>query len=239
MQSPGRLFQNATERKKLTLTLPENKLTEQLALQSELNDLINPDWLDAGNNWTDAMMVEAVEALEHYGWKWWKKQASDMPQARIELVDIWHFILSHALDKARGDLHAAVVSISVGLDHPQNSVFVGYAPRDVSVMNPRELLRTFICLAAGGIVSITTFEYLMESFGLKWDELHRMYLAKNVLNLFRQQNGYQHGLYTKSWMGKEDNEVLQGLIDSRPDATAEQLFAQLNRIYSNIKGIPA
>jgi dimeric dUTPase (all-alpha-NTP-PPase superfamily) len=220
------------------LTLPENKLTEQLALQNELNAMINPDWLNAGNNWTDAMMVEAVEALEHYGWKWWKEQAPNMPQARIELVDIWHFILSRALDKANGDIHAAEVSISVGLDDPQNSVFVGYAPRDLSTMDVRETLRSFIALAGGGVVSLTAFARLMHHFELSWDELHRMYLAKNVLNIFRQQNGYQHGLYTKSWMGKEDNEVLQGLIDSRPDATADQLFAQLNRIYSNIKGIP-
>jgi dimeric dUTPase (all-alpha-NTP-PPase superfamily) len=221
------------------LNLRDAQLREQFQLQDELNALVNPDWLNAGNNWTDAMMVESVETLEHYGWKWWKKQVSNMPQARIELVDIWHFILSHVLDKAHGDIDVAVKNLSADLDHPENNVFVGYAPRDVSVMNPRELLRTFICLTAGGIVSVTTFEYLMESFGLKWGDLHRMYVAKNVLNIFRQHNGYKSGTYTKVWKGKEDNEVLQDLIDARPDATTDQLFAQLGRIYSNLKGLPA
>lgn len=220
----------------MLLTL--DQLAEQLKLQDELNALVNPDWLDAGNCWTDAMMVETVELLEHHGWKWWKKQTPDMPQARIELVDVWHFILSHALDKAGGDHHNALTRLSVAIDHPDNNVFVGYAPRDLDSMNVRETIRAFASLTAGGIVSVTAFTHLMEHFGLTWPELHRMYVAKNVLNIFRQRNGYKSGLYTKVWMGKEDNEVLQGLIDARPDATTAQLFAQLERIYSNLTGIP-
>lgn len=215
------------------------QLTEQLKLQGDLNALVNPDWLNAGNCWTDAMMVEAVELLEHHGWKWWKHQTPDMPQARIELVDIWHFILSHVLDKANGDTDAAVVTLSVGLEHPDRNVFVGYIPQDLGAMDTRQTIRAFVSLVSGGIVSLTAFTRLMDHFGLTWPELHRTYVAKNVLNIFRQQNGYKSGHYTKVWAGKEDNEVLQGLIDSRPDATADQLLAQLGRIYSNFKGIPA
>lgn len=220
------------------MSFSANIIPEHLSLQNRLNTIINPDWLNVGNQWTDAMTVEATEALEHYGWKWWKHQTPDMAQARLELVDIWHFILSHVLDKADGDEHAAAVSLTVGLEHPEYGVFVGYKPVDVRELDIRGALRAFISLTAGGIVSLTLFEQLMHHFGLTWVELDRVYTAKNVLNIFRQENGYQTGHYTKVWMGKEDNEVLQGLIDSRPDATAEQLFAQLNRIYSNLKGIP-
>ena len=220
------------------MNLTHAQLTEQLRLQDELNALVNPAWLDANNKWTDAMMVESVELLEHYGWKWWKAHKADMPQARIELIDIWHFILSYTLDKAHGDHYVANASLSADIEHPQFGVFVGYHTQNLAEMDARTLIRTFVSLTGGGIVSVTAFTCLMQHFELDWTELHRMYVAKNVLNIFRQRNGYKSGLYTKVWMGKEDNEVLQGLIDARPDATAAQLFAQLERIYSNLTGIP-
>lgn len=216
------------------MTLTTIQLAEHLKLQNELNALVNPNWLDADNKWTDAMMVEAVELLDHYGWKWWKAQKSDMAQARIELVDIWHFILSYALEKADGDQHIANASLGVDVEHPQFSVFVGYHTQNLATMDTRALIRTFVSLAAGGIVSVTAFTCLMQHFELDWSELHRMYVAKNVLNIFRQQNGYKDGTYVKVWHGKEDNEVLQGLIDARPDATVDQLFAKLEHIYTNL-----
>lgn len=157
-----------------------------------------------------------------------------MAQARIELVDIWHFILSYVLDKAGGDHHAALVSLSVDLEHPEPAVFVGYHVKHLDVISAREALRAFIALTGGGIVSVTAFATLMRHFDLTWAELHRMYVAKNVLNIFRQHNGYKSGTYIKVWAGKEDNEVLQGLVDARPGATVDQLFAQLDRIYSNL-----
>ncbi len=36
--------------------------------------------------------------------------------------------------------------------------------------------------------------------------------AKNVLNIFRRDNGYKAGTYQKSWQGREDNEHLVSVI---------------------------
>ena len=35
--------------------------------------------------------------MDHYGWKWWKKQSPDTEQVKLELVDIWHFGLSQLI----------------------------------------------------------------------------------------------------------------------------------------------
>jgi hypothetical protein len=35
-----------------------------------------------------------------------------------------------------------------------------------------------------------------------------MYIGKNALNIFRQNNGYKDGTYVKIWSDKEDNEYL-------------------------------
>jgi hypothetical protein len=86
-----------------TKMISKDKLITMLALQGKLNEIVNPDWLGAGYPWHRAIMVESVEALEHYGWKWWKKQQPDLVQARMELVDIFHFILSMALENNGGD----------------------------------------------------------------------------------------------------------------------------------------
>jgi len=65
-----------------------------LKLQDEMNSIVNPDWRNAGYNWPRAIMVEAVEAIEHAAWKWWKHQVPNMPQVQMEMIDIWHFALS-------------------------------------------------------------------------------------------------------------------------------------------------
>lgn len=215
------------------------QLADQLYLQTQLNNLVRPDWLIAGLPWHRAMMVEAVEMLEHYGYKWWKAQEADMPQVHLELVDIWHFMLSHFLARNGGDPVATALCINNWLDSPENSVFVGYAPVDLSVLPAPKLMDTFVALTAGGIVSITAFTHLMSRLGLSWDELNRTYLAKNVLNIFRQKHGYKDGSYVKTWHGKEDNVVLHALLLGRPNATADQLFDKLERIYSELEGTTA
>ena len=81
-------------------------LLAMLELQDSMNQKIDPDWISKRHAYLRAVLVEATEALEHYGWKWRKKQSPDMPQLRIELIDIWHFVLSEYLLRADGN-HAA------------------------------------------------------------------------------------------------------------------------------------
>lgn len=91
--------------------LSKTQLADQFALQHQMNSIVNPDWLKAGYAWNRAIMVEAVEALDHYGWKWWKESEPDVAQVQIELVDIWHFVLSATLVGTNGDANWASESI--------------------------------------------------------------------------------------------------------------------------------
>ena len=52
------------------------------------------DWADQDFEWYRAAWVECGELIEHYGYKWWKKQEPDLEQVRLEVIDIWHFGLS-------------------------------------------------------------------------------------------------------------------------------------------------
>lgn len=216
------------------MDLVEIQLREQLKLQSTINSTVDPNWAKAGYHWRLAMAMEGAELIEHYGWKWWKQQDKDTNQLRLELVDIWHFILSDALVRNNSDVDLTVHELDMHVRHPQTTVFVGYAARNLEAMDDVSLVRAFVALAMGDVVSHTAFVLMMKRFNLSFNQLHALYVAKNVLNIFRQKYGYKSGTYMKLWNGVEDNEVLFGLIQSKPDATSEQLLERLEVLYSQI-----
>lgn len=210
------------------------KLTQMLRVQDRLNSVINPTWLTAGYPWHRAIMVEAVEALDHYGWKWWKAPpVADVAQIKLELVDIWHFALSLALDRNSGEIELTASMLdeffSKLADTPD---LFG----DVTKLSITELFDLLAGTAgAQQMINCSAFAELMQRFDLSWDELYRTYMGKNVLNLFRQANGYKEGTYIKDWGGKEDNVVLDEIMAGSPDMTAAELEAALNSFYDSVK----
>lgn len=205
--------------------ISRDKLIVMLELQDKLNRKINPDWIKANYPWHRAIMVEGVEALEHYGWKWWKKQEPDLAQARIELVDIWHFIMSMRLAECGGDITWATESLLSSFTVTHSASFTTAKQLDVLVGS-----------AANGAINAGAFRELMNDFKLSWDDLYTTYIAKNVLNTFRQDNGYKAGTYQKIWDEQEDNVCLDTLMKLKPDATPDQLMTKLGQIYTALFG---
>lgn len=195
-------------------SLTEIQLSAMLEMQDEMNCKVNPDWVAAGNNWYRAIQVEGVEAIEHHGWKWWKKQECDWAQLRMELVDIWHFILSAAIQHKHGDTGEAGCEMLSELGAGTNTT-IHYDGRDHSLpgMKLLDKLDLLVGLAAARRSSLALFESVLEECGMDWNELFRQYLGKNVLNMFRQDHGYKSGEYIKIWEGREDNEHLVEILD--------------------------
>jgi len=77
----------------------KQQLANMLELQNDMNSKVHADWREQDFEWYRAIWVESAELLDHYGWKWWKKQTPDVDQIALELVDIWHFGLSLLLLK--------------------------------------------------------------------------------------------------------------------------------------------
>ena len=204
--------------------LSKTQLTDQLALQDRMNSIVNPGWLKANYPWHRAIMVEAVEALDHFGWKWWKKSEPDLPQVRIELVDIWHFVLSATLVGTGGVVADAIESL---VGRFESALSYDHA-------DTRHLFDLLAAAAGDGYFNAGVFETLLRRVDFSWDQLHTTYVAKNVLNIFRQNHGYKEGTYVKFWMGVEDNVVLDDLLKTRPDATVEQLTEKLESIYAQV-----
>ncbi len=195
-------------------------------MQDEHNAQVHPAWRDQGYAYYRAIWVECAEMLDHFGWKWWKQQAPDVDQVKLELVDIWHFALSEML---RADsLDAAVASAL-------NDV------RADRVAEPHTFREALEALAVSALTSrsfeIQPFLRAMQSLPLEFEELFTLYIGKNVLNRFRQDHGYKTGEYRKLWGGREDNEhlvelVAQLLEEVPPQALPDRLYAALEARYT-------
>jgi len=189
--------------------LTKQKAITMLSMQDKMNTIINANWKDAGYNWMLAILVETVEGMEHHGWKWWKKQEIDYPQLRMELVDIWHFMLSHML--VENQRYATYVpgthndeSLAMTIIHPASvgaqNFDIPYNDNWYDAEQPLiDDLQLMAGMAAFGDYSLQLFSNIMNKACLSWDELYSTYVAKNVLNQFRQANGYKIGSYIKDW----------------------------------------
>ncbi|MCY3858378.1 MAG: dUTP diphosphatase [Gammaproteobacteria bacterium] len=175
-------------------------LTTMVELQRSHNEKVHPQWDQQGYPFTRAIWIECAELMDHFGWKWWKYQDADYDQVKLELVDIWHFGLS-ALMIQHGDRVVDAVA---------NEIIDTYTSHDESEF--REAVEVLTRRALDGDFSIVAFMATMRSLPMSFEDLYSSYVAKNVLNVFRQEHGYKEGTYIKSWAGREDNEHLTELV---------------------------
>ncbi len=83
-------------------------------------------------NYIRAMQQELAELTDSVPWKWWAKyQEFDRQNARVEVVDLFHFLVSLAqvLGMSADDVHAAYLKKNKVNHDRQDS---GYAEKDES-----------------------------------------------------------------------------------------------------------
>jgi hypothetical protein len=201
----------------------ERQLCQMAELQDRLNRRVHPEWRSQGFEWYRATWIECAELLDHYGWKWWKRQVPDHGHVRLELVDIWHFGLSELVRDGR-----------IGADFVDAGLRAEFA-RVATSLEPRAAVEALACeTLATRRFSVARFIDLMAAMRLDFEELFRLYIGKNVLNEFRQAHGYNTGSYRKVWHGREDNEHLMELaqaLDRSASAFADELYAALEARY--------
>ena len=198
-----------------------------LEMQFRMNARVHEHWIDQDFAWYRAVWIECGELMDHVGYKWWKKQEPDMDQVRLEVVDIWHFGMS-ALFTTQPNLETLADIISADMLLEGELTLDIHAATEALAQNALET-HSF---------SVPHFAILMSACGLSPEELYRQYVGKNVLNFFRQDNGYQDGTYVKIWCGREDNEhlveILETLDDTAPDYPEAVYAALLNRYQQTV-----
>ena len=183
-------------------------------MQDAHNTLVHEQWRTQGYEYYLAMRVECAEMLDHIVGKWWKKQDCDLDPVKLELVDIWHFALSELLRNGEVD-----ASIAEAID--------GVAPALAATPEAQaEQFRLAIEALAVSCLRTRSFELqpfldAMAALPMAFEELFALYIGKNMLNRFRQNNGYKTGEYRKLWSGREDNEHLIELLEELNVPAAE------------------
>jgi dimeric dUTPase (all-alpha-NTP-PPase superfamily) len=210
----------------------ESKVKTMFSMQNELNLLIDSKWTDHEHwDFQRASMIELGELMDHYGYKWWKKQEPNLEQCQLEVIDIAHFHISHLIQS----------SIREGFSYDfYVKDFTNSLSIEIDYDNP-EIIRKLIdeCIFRAASKNFTTFclAHLMKAFGIAPDDLCNKYIEKNTLNIFRAKHGYKSGTYIKTWNSKEDNEVLSQIakeLDSNSKDYANNLYEKLEDIYKQV-----
>jgi dimeric dUTPase (all-alpha-NTP-PPase superfamily) len=98
----------------------QDKFAELFRMQQSLNERIGVHTKGMSEeeqtrwvlNYTRAMLQEIAELTDSVPWKWWAKyQKFDAQNARVEVVDLFHFLISLAqvLGMSSDDVFAAYV----------------------------------------------------------------------------------------------------------------------------------
>ena len=194
--------------------LSNQQAENMLSLQAAMNGKVDPDWIAAKYPYLRAVVIEAAEAIEHHGWKWWKRQDKDLAQLQMELIDIWHFVLSEILLAHDGDEVVSLTRLLEMLSEVPMQAEIrfdsqNYELQQLDLISKLELL---IALSASRRIELAVFAAIMQDCEMNWTNLYCQYVGKNVLNFFRQDNGYKEGSYQKIWRGREDNEYLVDIM---------------------------
>jgi len=227
----------------------KEKMVEMFKLQERLNDNTNgSNWREGVTkqgkviNWKRCIVMEVAELIDSFSWKHWKNIAGgiDLENIKIEMVDIWHFVMSYLL-RFKSSEDAAGFAISVMKD---SSVRLPKEWSESENSRIDELLEPFETLMALALIKTDDEVYQEELTGQFWEcvstagmsfnDVYKLYIGKNALNQFRQQHGYKEGYYKKIWNGKEDNVVMQEILNSNFGLSYEKLLDRLEDIYASL-----
>ncbi len=220
-----------------------HKLEEMFLLQKQLNDSTNGKNWELGQNkfgkeinWLRCIHMEVAELIDSTPWKHWKNinAAPDMNNIHVELVDIWHFLMSYILQETNVPKAVSLVNTHCIYEA------VEIEEIDVKLMVKEAEKLSYISLAieTGNMPSFSGVERFIDQFfrcckisGLSFMWLQKLYIGKNCLNKFRQDNGYKEGTYIKEWNGNEDNVVMVSILEDMENVSFDELYEALNKNY--------
>lgn len=226
-----------------------DKILLMLQLQAQLNDATNGEKWTSGItkngktiNWRRCIYMECAEMVDSFSWKHWKSinQEPDWDNLQIEVIDVWHFIMSLAIENYSKTLRGGIEDLALNISqlpsfstiNARNNIF-GF--QDKVIAKVENIIR--LSLEEGELKLEELFGEFFDlavMSGLDLDTLYRLYVGKNILNQFRQDNGYKDGSYIKVWAGEEDNVVMKRVWEDNGDIKPELLYKELAKAYHSL-----
>ncbi|MDD3646102.1 MAG: dUTP diphosphatase [Candidatus Gracilibacteria bacterium] len=164
----------------------------------------------------------------------------DYENFKVELVDIWHFLMSYLLTQNTIDECITFIYQNMDVTPVKEKL-----PNELTAENNLkidDILLPYEELMAYALLKTDSEEYQKEfvkrffvclnSASMSFTDLYTLYIGKNVLNKFRQDHGYKDGTYKKIWAnGQEDNVSMQYILKQNPDFGFDELYAELEKEY--------
>jgi dimeric dUTPase (all-alpha-NTP-PPase superfamily) len=225
-----------------------DKLVSMLNLQQTLNDSTSGQGWENGVtnkgkkiNWQRCITMESAEMIDSFGWKHWKSidQQTDYANLQIEIVDVWHFVMSLVLMfNARSGAESAEELAQRIAQIPECQRLnveetLSFGSDEALLMRIENVMRLSLIPLSAEMVGAMIEEFFELAYvgGLNLTTLYRLYVGKNILNQFRQDHGYKEGTYHKIWEGMEDNAVMKRAWEEDPDMTPDELYHTLKTLY--------
>ncbi len=228
-----------------------DKILLMLQLQNQLNDATNgEDWVKGITkngktiNWKRCIYMECAEMVDSFSWKHWKAIDADpdWQNHQIEVVDVWHFIMSLAIENYSQMMKGGIEDLAINISELESFSKIdtsseNFAPQDEVIERVESLIRLAISRDSLELEAlIEDFFDLVSKSGLDLETLYRLYVGKNILNQFRQDNGYKDGSYIKVWNGEEDNVVMKRIWEENGDIKPDLLYKELTKAYASLRG---
>lgn len=225
-----------------------NKLLCMLELQQTLNDATNGKGWERGTtkegkiiNWRRCIYMESAEMIDSFGWKHWKSiaQPTDYANLQIEIVDVWHFVMSLVLEFAHKsgaesiEELASRISLTPEYQKLLTESTLAFAADDALMTKIENVMRLALIPISPEMIGALIEEFFELTYmgALNITDLYRLYVGKNILNQFRQDHGYKEGSYIKIWNGLEDNAVMKSAWEENPNMSPSELYSVLKESY--------
>lgn len=228
---------------------PIEKIKTMLDMQKSLNDATcGPNWEQGYTNknrlisWKRCIYMECAELIDSFAWKHWKDLNGKINHTNvaIEIVDIWHFVMSLILETYANENLGSIEKLSEDLVSVKGFNKFVYECDVLKEENMYEVINDIeiIIHECSGFEYnlgdlVTNFLRLAMKCEINLDKLYKIYIGKNVLNLFRQNNGYKDGTYNKIWNNKEDNEIMSEILESGI-LNVDEIYKELEKIYKKL-----
>ena len=204
-----------------------------LELQDKFNESTIKDWKYKISNeqWKRCIVLEMAEAQESLDWKHWKKGENDWDNFLVEMIDTWHFLMAaYLMDDSYYNINY-LWEATAELEFEERNV-------NQILYNCNKLMQE--ALNEQAQAPITTFFVIWRMLGYDIEDLYKHYVTKNILNQFRQDNGYKDGTYIKMWKGLdgnmyEDNVIVFDIVSSmKVEELQDNLYNKIEAFYKEL-----
>jgi dimeric dUTPase (all-alpha-NTP-PPase superfamily) len=215
----------------------QQQLKTMLDMQLDFNKSLGDGW--KSRNYLLAAAMETCEGIDHTEWCWWKKIEFNMAQLQMEMVDVWHFVMSFFLARHCEEVDVSVEILKNRLGFDRAKIEFDEKEFDCREMILIDKLSLFSAMAFVKKVNLKLFLSILKDCDMTTDDLYKMYIGKNVLNKFRQDHGYKDGHYKKDWDDTEDNVYLNSILkpmnhDCDIDLLRDQIYRSLETKYKKV-----